>query len=74
MACFRISFVDGQSVEYHGVSQLTYVSIYEKKNITVSTQLEEHPVPIGSPFWLRTADGIVGISGEGVRLIEVTTD
>lgn len=71
MARFRISFTDGQSAEYCGVSQLTYVSIYEKKNVTVSANLHEHPVPIGSPFWLKTDKGIVGVSGEGIRLIEV---
>lgn len=72
MSRFHITFVDGQSVEYGGVSQLSYVSLYDKKNVTVSAKLEEHPVPIGYPFWLKTDKGIVGISGEGIRSIEVT--
>ncbi len=72
MACFRICFADGQSVEYPSVTELIYVSAYDGKNVTVSAGLEEHPVPIGKPFWLRTTGGIVGVSGDGIRLIEVT--
>ena len=74
MARFKIAFADGLSVEYHGVTEIRYVSIYDKKNITVSANLHEHPVPVGIPFWLRTAEGIVGVNGEGIQLIEVSAD
>ena len=39
MARVRISFVDGQTIEYQGISQLSYVSICDKKNVTVSANL-----------------------------------
>ena len=74
MAHFRIVFADGQTTEYPDVSQLTYVSAHAKGSVTVSENLEEHCVPVGYPLWLRTSNGIVGVNGEGIRLIEVTAD
>ena len=74
MAHFRIVFADGQTVEYPGVSKLTYVSAHAKSSVTISENIEEYCVPIGYPMWLHTSNGIVGINGEGIRLIEVTAD
>lgn len=74
MAHFRIFYADDRTVEYCNVSQLTYVSIYDKKNVTVSEKIEEHPVPIGSPFWLRIPQGTVGFNSDGILRIEVTAD
>lgn len=74
MACFKIFYADGQSVEYGGVTELTYVGNHGMVNVSGSEELKKHPVPIGLPFWLRTADGVIGVNGDGVRLIKVTAD
>lgn len=74
MALFRIVFSDGQNVEYHNVSKLTYISSYTKESKVISSDLEKYQIPIGLPLWLSTENGTVGVSGENIRLIEVTKD
>ncbi len=74
MAHFRIVYADDRTVEYRNVSQLTYVSVHDRKNVTVSEKIEEYPVPIGSPFWLRIPQGTVAFNSDGILRIEVTAD
>jgi len=72
MAYFRICFTDGKSAEYSNVSELIYV--HDRKTVQISADLEKYPVPLGIPFWLQTANGMVAIKGEGISIIEVTAD
>lgn len=74
VARFKIFYADGQSAEYGSVTELTYVGDHGMVVASGSEELKKHPVPIGLPFWLRTADGVIGINGDGVRIIEVIAD
>lgn len=70
MVNFRIMYADGKTLIFHNVSSVSYIS-YEKKEVVVDTDLEKFKYPIGKPIWLSREDGIVCISGDDVRAIEV---
>lgn len=73
MAYFSITYSDGHVAEFENVSSFSYVS-YEKKTVTIDSELEKYPIPIGKPLWLHTDSGTITVSGDGMRLIEVTKE
>lgn len=73
MAYFCITYSDGHVAEFDGISSFSFVS-YEKKTVTIDTELEKYPIPIGKPLWLHADKGTIAVSGDGMRLIEVSKE
>lgn len=73
MAYLSITYSDGQIAEFEHVSSVSYVS-FENKTVTIDKDLETYQMPIGKPLWLHMDSGTVTVTGDGMRLIEVSKE